>query len=533
MAPLCRRPESAGTVAVMCGRPASAYDVLVVGAGHNGLVCAYYLARAGRRVGVIERRDVIGGACVTEELFPGYRGSSCSYLCWMLEPTVIADLGLRRRGFETRPLDPMAFNPYADGSFFFTRDDPGQTQAEIARLNAHDSAALPAWDDFWRRASLLLEPFILRAPPTDAELWEHARTIGEESLLATLQGSSLTDVCATFFEDSRVSAALVQVEDVGDPWAPGSAWAEAHFHTNGHTGLGYSVVVGGMGAITTAMAEAAVEAGATITPGAPVQRILIDDGRVRGVRLANGREVRAPVVVSNADPKRTLVELIDRGELSEEYLAAIAGTSTRQSYLKFHSVMRRLPDISAYLGRRADPREACSIRIAPSLETFQTAHFEATAGQPASRPIVHIQIPSVYDETLPRRDGYLVSIWAMYAPPKLASGSWPDRREEVGEALIDYVTEFVPNFRSDLEAWMLLTPHDLEDRLALTDGNIRHLDMVPEQLLSHRPLRPGGYATPVGGLYLCGAGTHPGGEVTGAPGHNAAQAILRSHAPDA
>ena len=216
--------------------------------------------------------------------------------------------------------------------------------------------------------------------------------------------------------------------------------------------------------------------------------------------MQTGRELRAGVVVSNADPKHTLLVLVHPDDLPADYVLAIDARSTDVSYLKFHSVMGRLPDISAYLGRQATPREASSIHIAPSLASFRRAHGEASAGLPAAQPIVHIQIPTVYDDTLSSEAGYLVSLWALYAPPALAGTSWDEAREAIGEALIDYVSALVPDFRADMREWLLLTPQDLEARVGLTAGNIRHLDMIPSQLLARRPLSPGGYDTPIRGL---------------------------------
>jgi phytoene dehydrogenase-like protein len=502
------------------------YDAIVVGGGHNGLVAAFYLARAGLRVVVVERRGIVGGACSTEELFEGYRLSTCSYICWILQSKIVADLDLPRHGLACTPIESSLYL-FPDGAHLLFKGH--NAQQEVARLNPRDAANLARWNAFWYRAAGLIQPFMLQDPPSPDQLRLHARSIDEEALLDRLWTSSVADICTGHFEDSRVQGALVHVEDMGDPWAPGSAWTETYHHLGGFT-RGGGVVTGGMGAITQAMASAAAERGAEIRVGAEVTRILTDAGRVRGVRLASGEELVAPTVLSNADPKRTYLRLLEPGAVGPEVRRRVEGLGTRTAYLKFHSIMARLPDVSRYFGREPTPREASHIHISPSLEHFQRAYEQAQRGEPAAEPIVHIQIPSTYDPSLTARDGHAVSIWAMYAPPAPARGTWEERRQEVGEALIDYVSGFLPNFRRDMRAWLLFTPQDLEDRLGLTDGNIRHLDMRPEQFFGQRPMGGAGYRTPIEGLYLCGAGTHPGGEVSGAPGHNAAHAVLRDRA---
>jgi len=507
------------------------FDAVIVGGGHNGLVAAFYLARAGKRVCVLERRSQVGGACVTEELFPGYRVSSYSYVVWLLQPKIIADMALRRRGFRCYQLDPWRLNPYRDGSYVAYWRDETRTQGEIARLNRADAEAYPRFNAYWARASGLFMPYFLQDPPSLDAVREHADRLGEGALLDQLLTRSVADVCSEFFVDTRIKAALVKMSEVGDPLRPGGAFTESYFHSD--TGLGYAVVEGGNGTVTQAMAEACREQGVVIRTAAEVERIMVEDGRVQGVLLANGDEIRAGNVLSNADPKRTYLRLLDPSSLPAGFLERVRALSTRTSYLKFHCIMDCLPDLSGYLGRPAESNETGYIHIAPSLEHFGRAHADAMSGEPAREPIVHLQIPTVYDRALTERDGHIVSMWTLYAPPHLAHGSWDSRRQEVGEHLIDHVTEFIPNFRHDIRDWRLFTPQDMERDVGLTDGNIRHLDTVPEQFLDRRPLHNAGYATPIKGLYLCGAGTHPGGEVSGAPGHNAAHAVLCAQAGEA
>jgi phytoene dehydrogenase-like protein len=401
----------------------------------------------------------------------------------------------------------------------------------MARVSPHDADAKDSWDDFWRRAVDITYPFFLTDPPDAATLQRRAAEIHEEATLARLMESSIADMCETYFEDPRIRAALVKVGEVGDPWLPGSALTETYFHFT--TPLRQALPIGGMGAITQTMARAAQEAGVTIRTDSEVDRILVDDERsVRGVRLASGEELGADLVLSNADPTRTYLRLLEPGVLSDEFTRQVSALSTATSYLKMHCVLDHLPDVSRYLGPDPDPRELGYMHIAPSLETFRDAHADAIAGTPASRPVVHIQLPTVYDTSIRDGDGHMASIWAMYAPPVLREGTWDGRRQQVGEALLAYIDEFIPGFSRIVRTWMLLTPADMEERLGLTRGNIRHLDMRPGQFLGDRPFPGAGYGTPVEGLYLCGAGTHPGGEVTGAPGHNAAHAVLRSRFPE-
>jgi phytoene dehydrogenase-like protein len=513
---LARRPQSR-----------SDYDVIVVGGGHNGLVASFYLARAGLNVAVFERRERVGGAAYTEELFPGYRVSSCSYICWNLQQKVIDDLELERHGLVRHPVDPLPVLPLPEGKCLSFWEDEERTREEIARVSPRDADRLDEWIELWERAAGLVHPFFLRDPPTMEEIRAHAAEIDEVELFERLQRSSIAGLAGEYFDDQRVGAALMLICDIGDPYAPGSAWSEAWWHTNEPNGSVPSVVAGGMGAITEAMERAAIEQGVEIRTSSEVAEIRVGDGRAVGVRLRDGSEVSAGLVVSNADPKRTFLKLVPEDSLAASFRDQISALSTRAACLKFHAILSERLDLSPYLGADYDPRYSTYVTLAPhGFETYRRAWQQAQAGEVPDQPVCHIQVPTAYDSTLTDRDGEIVSIWTLYAPPRPVRGSWEDRRQEAGERLIDHVETFIPNFRSAMVDWHLFTPLDIEERVGITDGCIRHIDMVPGQLYGDRPLPGMGYATPIDGLWLCGVGTHPGGEVTGAPGHNAASAIL-------
>lgn len=508
----------------------SSYDAIVVGAGHNGLVAAAYLARAGRRTLVCERRPFVGGACATEELFPGYRMSSCAGVLGMIPARIHNELALDEHGLRYHRLDPYITNLYPDRSVLTVWQDVEATQRSIAALSAADAASFPAWNDFWARAGRLVREYFLTAPPSPAELADFARAIGEAETLETLLTVPLGELVERFFEDERVRAAVVGLEDLGDPSVAGTAWTEARSQMIADSVTSEAFVEGGMGGVSEAIAAAARAAGAEIRLDAPVQEIVVADGRVTGVRLASGEQLHAPLVLSNADPKRTFRQLLAPEVVPDQTRAEVERLRTDVAYLRFHSIARELPDLSEYLGRQATPREVAHIQIGPSLGHFRRAYEDARAGRPAREPIVYLQVPTVYDPGLNSGPGYVVSAFVRYAPPRLASGSWDAARDSVGEDLIEYITQYIPNFRSSLEQWLLYTPWDLEQRLGLTDGNIRHLDMSPDQVGSGRSISASPYGTPVAGLFLCGSGTHPGGDVTGAPGHNAAHAAMEAAA---
>lgn len=510
------------------------YDAIIVGGGHNGLVTAFYLARAGLDVAVLERRERVGGAAYTEELFAGYRVSSCSYVCWNLQQKVVDDLELERHGLVRQAIDPLPVLPFRDGQYLAFWEDEERTREEIARINPRDANRFGDWLELWERAAGLVHPFFLRQPPTMEEIREHASQIGELPLMERLQEASIAELAGEYFTDQRVGAALMLICDVGDPFAPGSAWAEAWWHTNEPNGSVPSVVVGGMGEITQAMARAAAEQGVDIHTETEVERILVDGERARGVRLADARELSAQTIVSNADPKRTFLKLVAEEDVDPSFRAGVEGLSTKAACLKFHAVLDERLNLSPYLGPDHDPRYSTYVTLAPDgFETYRRAWQQAQAGEIPDQPVCHIQVPTAYDSTLTDGDGEIVSIWTLYAPSRPASGGWEELRQETGERLIDHVAAFVPNFRSAMREWELFTPRDIEHRVGITDGCIRHIDMIPGQLYGDRPLPGSGYATPIDNLWLCGVGTHPGGEVTGAPGHNAAHAILAARDTEA
>ncbi len=498
-------------------------SAIVIGGGHNGLVAANYLSRAGLKILVLERRALVGGACVTEELFPGFHLSACSYVCHLLQDKVVEDLALQQHGFEVFPLDPFRFHPHPGGQYIFSWHDDEQTAREIQRIAPADARRFREWAEFWRCAAGILHRYFLEDPPTLTQIAADLKG-AEAAVFERMLTGSMEDLVREYFDSEVVQGAFIDAQDAGDVSAPGSIMAVAYIRCNqftNHHNLG--IPRGGMGNITQSLARAARAEGVEIRTHAEVERITVHDNRATGVILSSGEEIRADILLSNADPKRTFLKLLDQDALAPESTASVQRLKTAASYLKFHCALRELPDFSSYLGADFDPGLLAQIRLCPSIEYFEQSWDDARNGRPSSCPVMTIQIPTVHDSGLAPPGRHILSVWSLYAPVRLQQGTWDQKRREVGEHLIDTLTHYAPNFRDALIHWNLFTPADLEQRIYLTDGNIRHLDIVPAQMLAQRP----GYRTSIAGLYLCGAGTHPGGEVTGAPGHNAARTVLQ------
>ena len=504
--------------------------IVIVGAGHNGLVAGGYLARAGLEVEVLERRDVVGGAAVTEEWFPGYRISTCSYICHILQKKVIDDLDLRRYGFYVYPMDPARIFPFPNGNVVRMWHDDARTADEIREFSPHDADSWTEWAEFWHRSVRILSDYYLTPPPSLAELSERFRQEGEEELLETLLTVPLRDLIDRYFESDEVRAMVgTGSMDMGDTSAPGSAYITALYRYAAYRSdsENYGIVRGGMGGITQSMKRSAEANGASIRTGAEVRRILTEGERTIGVELADGEVVPADIVVSNADPKRTFLGLLNDADLDADFIDDVRALKTESASVKLLCSMRELPDFSSYLGSEHDPKMLAMIGLSPSVDNAEKTWSDAKNGRVTDVPIIQVQVPSVYDSTVAPEGHHVLSMWAYYLPSHIRDGSWSESRQQFGEHLIDVVSEYAPNLRDAIVDWTLLTPEDIEERIGLTDGNIRHIDMVPQQMMSRRPL-PGwsSYRTPVRGVYMCGAGTHPGGEVTGAPGHNAAHMIM-------
>ena len=507
----------------------SALSIIIIGAGHNGLVAANYLAMAGARVTLLERREFVGGACITEELFPGFRVSSCSYVCHILQGKVIDDLEIRKHGFEIHSLNPSRFHPFPDGHHILTWQDHERNVEEIRRIAPGDLDGYRKWTEFWKRASGILYRYFLTDPPTLAEVAGAVMGTPDEEVFERMLTGNMKDLVHEHFGSELLRASFIEAHDSGDVRAPGSIMAVAYIKCNQFTEPGnLGIPVGGMGGITQALEKAARARNVRIRTGVEVERISIQNEKATGVVLVGGERLEADVILSNADPKRTFLTLVDGTTLEPGFKDRIRRLKTEVSCLKFHCSLRELPDFSSYLGPNHDPQLLGYIRICPSVSYFENSWLEARGGAPSSHPIMAIQIPSVYDTTLTPPGKHVMSIWSLYAPVHLAEGTWDDAKRRVGEQLIEVIAQYAPNIREAIIDWELFTPLDLERRVYLTDGNIRHLDIIPGQMLAQRPNRElSGYRTPVAGLYLCGAGTHPGGEVTGAPGHNAARAVMR------
>ncbi len=508
------------------------YDAIVIGSGHNGLIAAGYLARAGKRVLVLERRDIIGGASVTESPFPGYHLSTCSYVCNLLLPEVIRDFDLVRRGYDVRPFDPTYFAPFPDGRYYMASLDGAKTREQIAKFTQRDVAAYDAYWEMWDRILARMHPLLRQAAPTKDQFAEaFDGSTGAEDW-HTLTEASIAEVLDRYFESDQVKAPLSTGGVIGvnaGPYDPGTAYVKFHHligNVGGHQGA-WGFVRGGMGTVSRTLARAGSDWGVQIETSASVAEIDIDGGRATGVQLEDGRRFTADVVLSNADPQRTFLELVGARHLPTDYVERVKAIRHKGSVVKVLLGLGELPDFTALPGTEAGPQHTGGIVINPSMAYLDAAWQECKLGKPSSRPFMDCYIQSATEDGLAPEGKHTMSLFVQYAPYDLAEGTWEARRDEIGANIIDTLAGYAPNITGAIEYMQVLGPPDIEATIGITGGNIFHGEIMPDQMFQGRPV-PGypSYATPVDGLYLCGSGAWPGGAVFGAPGHNCAMQVL-------
>jgi phytoene dehydrogenase-like protein len=516
-------------------RSAVTFDIVIVGAGHNGLVTAAYLARKGLRVLALERRPVVGGACVTEEVFPGCKVSTAAYLTGLLLPEVIRDLELPRFGYTVMAKDPPSFTPLPDGRCLFLWQDQRRSCEEIAKFSRRDAEAYPAYVARLDRLARFVEGLLAvtppNLPPRAWQDWMGLAALGRKILrlpaqpradLIRIMTQSVRDFLDGWFESDALKVTLATdgvIGANGGPMTPGTAYVLLHHcmgEVNGVRGV-WGFVRGGMGGLTQALARSAEAHGATIRVAAPVDRILVRDGRVTGVALESGEEIPARVVASNADPKRTFLHLVGPEHLEGEFAHAVDRINMEGVSMKVNLALGELPRFRALPGTEVGPQHRATIHLCPSLEAMEQAWDDAKYGRPSARPMLEVTIPTTYDDGLAPPGIHLMSNFAQYAPYRLAGNqTWADIREAIADRVIQELCEYAPNVRGAILHRHILTPADLESEYGMTGGNIFHGAMSLDQLFCLRPVAGWArYRTPIRGLYLCGSGAHPGGGVTG------------------
>ena len=522
------------------------YDLIVIGGGHNGLVTAAYLARAGVKVLVLERREVLGGACVTEELWPGYKVSTAAYVNSLLRPEIIRDLDLKRHGFKMLPRNPSSFTPFPDGRSLMLGPNKALTHREISKFSAKDADALPKYEQMLERVAAFIEPTLTQTPPNPwsfkpRNLLQLAKlglvfaklgTNGQKAI-EILTGAA-TPILDRWFESEQLKVTLATDAIIGamaSPSMPGTAYVLFHHvmgECDGIRGV-WGYVRGGMGGISNAIASAALEAGAEIRTSSEVTRIVVKNGEAAGVALKDGTEIRARRVASGADAHVTFLKLLGGQDLPPDFVEEVRNIDYSSASLKINVSLSELPDFKAVPGTTAGLQHRGTIHISPTMEYIERAYDSAKYGCPSEYPIIEATIPSVLDDTLAPAGKHVMSMFTQYFPYKLAPGlSLQEEKEKYAERCFDLMNEYAPNFRRSVIGRQVLAPTDLEKRFGLTGGNIMQGAMSLSSLSFMRPV-PGyaDYRTPIRGLYMCGAATHPGGGVMGACGYNAAREILR------
>lgn len=537
---------------------ASTFDVVIIGGGHNGLVAAAYLARAHKKVCVVERRAVLGGASTTEELWPGYRVSTAAYVVSLFSPQIIRELRLSSYGLKILPRSPSSFTPLPDGRSLLMGPEPGLNQREIARFSAADAEAYPRYEALLDRVARTLEPVLERVAPDPLplpkswrkpgwskrlgdgkKLWQLYRALeqagGDIPEAIELLTGAARPILDRWFESDVLKATLATDAIIGaflPISAPGSAYVLLH-HVLGEAGGARGVwgfVQGGMGGLSTAIARACGDLGVEILRETEVTRILTSQQRATGVQLADGRTIAASVVASGVDPYWTFQRLLDPHELPAPFLAAVRRIDYSSASAKINLALAEPPRFACLPGDGIGPHHRGTMHIGPSLDYLERAYDDAKYGEPSREPILEITLPTAVDPTLAPEGRHLMNIFVQYAPYRLKDAHWDDIKERFADCCLAKLAEYAPNVPSAVLHRQILSPLDLEREFRLTGGNIFQGAMSLGQLFLLRPVA--GWAdhrTPVAGLYLCGAAAHPGGGVMGICGRNAAQQILRDH----
>ncbi|AQT80187.1 hypothetical protein B1R94_14340 [Mycolicibacterium litorale] len=508
------------------------YDAIVIGAGHNGLVTANYLARAGKRVLVLEARDVVGGACVTEELIPGSKWSSCAFIAGLLRPEIIAELELARFGLDLYQGDALSFSLFRDGTSITMWKETDRTLREIEKLNKRDAQAFIDFGLRLQKFAGLVTPWLLKSPPQRSEVLAAFEAAGEQKLFDEFTLISVRDLLDRYFEDERLKSMLTffgMVSIYGGPSSPGTAYTYGHHswgEFNGNFGQ-FGMARGGMGAISEALAAGARHYGATIRTSAPVEKVLVERGVATGVRLRDGSVITGSQIFSNADPKRSLLRLLEPGVLSPKLVREVDNIDTRGSMARIHLLIDELPQYLPFPDASEGPQHHGHQLLGASREAFEEAFEAQRRGTFPSTFVIEAVIQSVTDDSLAPKGQHTMTLGIQQLPSELTGTTWAAEKERWADLVLEDLFSYAPNLRDHILDRVIITPDDLDNEYLITDGNIFHGSMMLDQLFGARPLPElADYRTPVRNYYLCGVGTHPGGGVMGASGHNAAKVAL-------
>lgn len=525
----------------------TSYDAIVIGAGHNGLVHAGYLARAGYKVAVFEKRYIEGGCAVTEEPFPGFKFSSLSYVNSLFRPEIIRDLKLRDFGFEMLPRNPSSFTPFPNGSYLLMGPDPALNHREISKFSARDAEAYPRYEAMLEEMAGLLEPMLGMIPLTPGKssfmdylayaghaLRHRGKLKREWPELMRFFAGSANDMLNHWFESEELKVTLATDAVIGanaSPSTPGTSYVLFHHvmgECNGVRGV-WGYMRGGMGGLTQSIARSCKALGVDIFLNSGVERILVREGRAVGV-VAGGREVSARVVVSGATPRVTFEKLLSPDELPPEFLTDVRRISYDSASLKINLALSELPDFSACPGSALGPQHMGTIHIGPSIQYVEEAYADSLAGRWSTNPILECSIPTSVDSTVAPPGRHVMNIFTQYAPFKLSGGrTWTEAEKNAyADRCIEVLEQYAPNIRRAILHRQVISPLDMEVEYGATGGSLHHGRLTLDQMFNMRPV-PGyaDYTTPIKGLFVCGSGAHPGGGVMGAPGRNAAQVVLR------
>jgi phytoene dehydrogenase-like protein len=521
------------------------YDAIIIGAGHNGLVAAAYLARAGRKVLVLERRDIVGGCCITEEVWPGCKVSSAAYVNSLLRPEIIRDLELAKYGFEMIPRSPSSFTPFPDGRYLLMGPDKDLTHREIAKFSPKDAENYPKYEAMLTRVADFLEPLLVQTPPDPfgglGDVWRTGkiglalrklgRTAASEAI-EVLTGAA-TPILDRWFESEQLKVTLATDAVIGafaPPSHPGTAYVLFHHvmgECNGVRGV-WGYVRGGMGTISNSIAMAAKARGAEIRTDSPVDRITVKNGRATGVALKDGTEFHAKVIASCADANVTFLRLMNPKDLPDDFKNEIKKIDYASATVKINALLSEPPSFKCLPSTGYGPQHHGTMHIGPSMEYIERAYDDAKYGKPATNPMIECTMATALDNTLAPPGKHLMSMFIQYAPYELKGTTWDAERDRFADRCFDIVNEYAPNFKASVIDRRVFAPPDMEREWGITGGNIMQGAMSLSNMFSLRPAAGyANYRTPIRGLYLCGAAAHPGGGVMGAAGLNAAREILR------